>query len=177
MRYCNMGRQRYCPCLARCCRARRLSADRAGNAAQKPARKAGVLDHEDNVTRETDSLLEEEGFEPSVPPREFRRRFRATTAARGRSYHSTKRLVAFPCWARRRAPATGAALARGRVVRRSRSGAACRTSAPFIVHATGTFVPALLVDAVIALASALAYLMLIPNRPIRLAGLGVAAPS
>jgi hypothetical protein len=42
-------------------------ADRAGNAACKPARKAGVLDHEDKVTRETDSLLEGEGFEPSVP--------------------------------------------------------------------------------------------------------------
>ena len=26
-----------------------------------------VLDHEDKVTRETDSLLEGDGFEPSVP--------------------------------------------------------------------------------------------------------------
>jgi hypothetical protein len=45
------------------------------------------------------------------------------------------------------------------------------------VQATGTFVPALLVGAVIALASALAYLVVIPNRPIRSAELGVAAPS
>jgi hypothetical protein len=42
---------------------------------------------------------------------------------------------------------------------------------------TGTFVPALLVGAVIALGSALAYLVVIPNRPIRSAELGVAAPS
>ena len=47
----------------------------------------------------------------------------------------------------------------------------------FIVQATGTFVPALLVGAVIALVSALAYLVVIPNRPIRSAELGVAAPS
>ena len=67
MRYWNMAGQRYFPGLARCRRALRLSADRAGNAACKPARKAGVLDHEDKVTRETDSLLEGDGFEPSVP--------------------------------------------------------------------------------------------------------------
>jgi hypothetical protein len=45
------------------------------------------------------------------------------------------------------------------------------------VQATGTFVPALLVGAVIALASALVYLVVIPNRPIRSAELGVTAPS
>jgi hypothetical protein len=67
MRYWNMAGQRYFPGLARWRRALRLSADRAGNAACKPARKAGVLDHEDKATRETDSLLEEAGFEPSVP--------------------------------------------------------------------------------------------------------------
>src|SRR6266853_5542629 len=32
-----------------------------------PARKAGVLTHEDKVPRETDSPLEGDGFEPSVP--------------------------------------------------------------------------------------------------------------
>jgi hypothetical protein len=67
LRYWNMARQRYCPGLARCWRALRVSADRAGNAARKPARKAGVLDHEDRVPRETDSPLEGAGFEPSVP--------------------------------------------------------------------------------------------------------------
>jgi hypothetical protein len=45
----------------------RLSADRAENAASKPARKAGVLDPEEKVPRETDSPLEGDGFEPSVP--------------------------------------------------------------------------------------------------------------
>ena len=45
----------------------------------------------------------------------------------------------------------------------------------FIVQATGTFVPALLVGAAIALASAAAYLIVIPNRPISSAALGVAA--
>ena len=56
-------------------------------------------------------------------------------------------------------------------------GALAPTVTGFIVQATGTFVPALLVGAVIALASALAYLVVIPNRPIRSAELGVAAPS
>jgi cyanate permease len=56
-------------------------------------------------------------------------------------------------------------------------GALAPTVTGFIVQATGTFVPALLVGAVIALASALAYLVVIPNRPIRPAELGVAAPS
>jgi hypothetical protein len=65
--YWNMARQRYCPGLAGCWRALRLSADRAGNAAQKPARKAGVLAHEDKVPRETDSPLEGKGLEPPVP--------------------------------------------------------------------------------------------------------------
>jgi hypothetical protein len=54
-------------------------------------------------------------------------------------------------------------------------GALAPTVTGFIVQAT--FVPALLVGAVIALASALAYLVVIPNRPIRSAELGVAAPS
>jgi hypothetical protein len=67
--YWNMARQRYYPGLARCWRALRLSADRAGDAAQKPARKAGVLAHEDKVPPETDSPLEGAGFEPSVPSR------------------------------------------------------------------------------------------------------------
>src|ERR1700730_11593380 len=52
-------------------------------------------------------------------------------------------------------------------------GALAPTVTGFIVQATGTFVPALLVGAVIALA----YLVVIPNRPIRSAELGVAAPS
>ena len=56
-------------------------------------------------------------------------------------------------------------------------GALAPTVTGLIVQATGTFVPALLVGAVIALASALAYLVVIPNRPIRSAELGVAAPS
>jgi cyanate permease len=55
-------------------------------------------------------------------------------------------------------------------------GALAPTVTGFIVQATGTFVPALLVGAVIALASALAYLVVIPNRPIRSAELGVAHP-
>jgi hypothetical protein len=67
MGYWNMARQRYCPGLARCWRALRLSTDRAGNAVWKPARKAGVFAQEDKVPRETDSPLEERGFEPSVP--------------------------------------------------------------------------------------------------------------
>jgi hypothetical protein len=67
MRYWNMAAQRYFPGLARWRRALRLSADRAGNAACKPARKAGVLDHEDKVTRETDSLLERAGFGKGAP--------------------------------------------------------------------------------------------------------------
>ena len=45
----------------------------------------------------------------------------------------------------------------------------------FIVQTTGTFVPALLVGAAIALASAAAYLIVIPNRPISSAALGVIA--
>jgi cyanate permease len=56
-------------------------------------------------------------------------------------------------------------------------GALAPTITGFIVQATGTFVPALLVGAAIALASALAYLVVIPNRPIRSAELGVIAPS
>jgi MFS family permease len=56
-------------------------------------------------------------------------------------------------------------------------GALAPTITGFIVQATGTFVPALLVGAAIALASALAYLVVIPNRPIRSAELGVTAPS
>ena len=59
MRWCSA--QRYCSGFARCWRALRLSADRPGKAARKPARKAGVLDHEDKVPRETDSPLEEAG--------------------------------------------------------------------------------------------------------------------
>jgi hypothetical protein len=62
-------------------------------------------------------------------------------------------------------------------LRYRRRGALAPTVTGFIVQATGTFVPALLVGAVIALASALAYLVVIPNRPIRPAELGVAAPS
>ena len=62
-----MAAQRYFPGLARCWRALRLSADRAGNAARKPARNAGVFDHEDKVTRETDSLLERAGFGKGAP--------------------------------------------------------------------------------------------------------------
>ena len=58
MRYWNIARQRYCCGSARCLRALRLSADRAENAASKPARKAGVLDPEEKVPRETDSPLE-----------------------------------------------------------------------------------------------------------------------
>ena len=69
MRYWNIARQRYCCGSARCLQALRLSADRAENAASKPARKAGVLDPEEKVPRETDSPLEGEGFEPSVPRR------------------------------------------------------------------------------------------------------------
>jgi hypothetical protein len=53
-------------------------------------------------------------------------------------------------------------------------GALAPTITGSIVYATGTFVPALLVDAVIALFLALAYLMVIPNWPIRSAELGVA---
>ena len=67
MRYWNMARQRYCRRLVRYWRALRLSADRAENAARKPARKPGFLTHEDKVPRETDSPLEGAGFEPSVP--------------------------------------------------------------------------------------------------------------
>jgi hypothetical protein len=58
MRYWNIARQRHCCGSARCLRALRLSADRAENAASKPARKAGVLDPEEKVPRETDSPLE-----------------------------------------------------------------------------------------------------------------------
>ena len=68
MRYWNIARQRYCCGSARCLQALRLSADRAENAASKPARKAGVLDPEEKVPRETDSPVEGRGFEPSVPP-------------------------------------------------------------------------------------------------------------
>jgi nitrate/nitrite transporter NarK len=56
-------------------------------------------------------------------------------------------------------------------------GALAPTVTGFIVQAIGTFVPALLVGAAIALASAVAYLVVIPNRPIRSVELGVAAPS
>jgi hypothetical protein len=41
----------------------------------------------------------------------------------------------------------------------------------FIVQATGSFVPALLVGAAMALAAALAYLLIIRNEPISLAEL------
>jgi len=37
--------------------------------ARRPARKAGVLDLESGCGRETDSALEGDGFEPSVPRR------------------------------------------------------------------------------------------------------------
>ena len=67
MRYWNMAGQRYFPGLVRCRRALRLSADRAGNAARKPARKAGFSTFESRSGRETDCLLEDAGFEPSVP--------------------------------------------------------------------------------------------------------------
>jgi hypothetical protein len=63
-----MARQRYCCGLARCWRPLRLSVDRAGNAARKPARKAGVLAQEDKVLREADSPLEGEGFALSYKP-------------------------------------------------------------------------------------------------------------
>ena len=46
----------------------------------------------------------------------------------------------------------------------------------FIVQATGTFVPALLVGAAVALAAALAYLAIIPNRVIDFEGRGALAP-
>jgi hypothetical protein len=62
-----MAPQRYCRRLARYWRALRLSADRAARAGRKPARKAEVLAHEDKVPRETDSPLEGDGFELSVP--------------------------------------------------------------------------------------------------------------
>ncbi len=53
-------------------------------------------------------------------------------------------------------------------------GALAPTATGFIVQATGTFVPAPLVGAAIALASAVAYLVVIAKRPISSAALGVA---
>lgn len=46
----------------------------------------------------------------------------------------------------------------------------------FIVQATGSFVPALLVGAAMALAAALAYLLIIRNEPISLAELAPTVP-
>jgi hypothetical protein len=68
MRYWNMARQRYCCGLVRCwwapaglCRPRRERSP------AHPRGKPGFLTRKDKVPRETDSLLEGEGFEPSVP--------------------------------------------------------------------------------------------------------------
>src|SRR3954447_9901530 len=54
-------------------------------------------------------------------------------------------------------------------------GALAPTVTGFIVQATGSFVPALLASAVIGLASAVAYLVVIPNQPISTAELDAVA--
>jgi MFS family permease len=54
-------------------------------------------------------------------------------------------------------------------------GALAPTVTGFIVQATGSFTPALLVSAVVGLVSVLAYLLIIRQQPITAAELGVAA--
>jgi hypothetical protein len=67
-RYWNMARQRHYHLLARCCRALRVSADRALlDPARTPAENPSFPCQREKVRFAADSSLEETGFEPSVP--------------------------------------------------------------------------------------------------------------
>ena len=90
-----MAPQRYCRRLARYWRALRLSADRAARAGRKPAWKAEVLAHEDKVPRETNSPLEGNGFELSVPRRESNEARSGTGTVTGRQKSVSKRYLIF----------------------------------------------------------------------------------
>src|SRR5580704_14892782 len=75
-----MARQRYCRRLTRYRNTLRVSADPLAKPAAKPARKAGFSTFESYCGRETDCLLEGDGFEPSVP-QQTRSRFRESRVA------------------------------------------------------------------------------------------------
>jgi hypothetical protein len=65
-----LARQRYCPRLTRYRNTQRVSADRLASQLAKPARKAGFSTFESGCGRETDCLLEGDGFELPVPVRQ-----------------------------------------------------------------------------------------------------------
>ena len=70
LRYWNSARQRYCRQLVRYRKTLASLPTRSPSQQPRPARKAGFSTFENDCGRETDCLLEGDGFEPSVPPRE-----------------------------------------------------------------------------------------------------------
>src|SRR6202047_2531953 len=70
LRYWNMARQRHCRRLARNGKPGASLLTPSSNQLPRPARKAGFSTFESRSGRETDCLLEGDGFELSVPGRE-----------------------------------------------------------------------------------------------------------
>jgi hypothetical protein len=71
LRYWNSARQRYCRQLVRYRNTLASLPTRLPSQQPRPARKAGFSTFENDCGRETDCLLEETGFEPSVPQPRF----------------------------------------------------------------------------------------------------------
>jgi hypothetical protein len=69
LRYWNSARQRYCRQLVRYRKTLASLPTRLPSQQPRPARKAGFSTFENDCGRETDCLLEGDGFEPSVPAR------------------------------------------------------------------------------------------------------------
>ena len=67
LRYWNSARQRYCRQLVRYRKTLASLPTRSPSQQPRPARKAGFSTFENDCGRETDCLLEGDGFEPSVP--------------------------------------------------------------------------------------------------------------
>src|SRR6202040_3348139 len=70
LRYWNSARQRYCRQLLRYRNTLASLPTRSPSQQPRPARKAGFSTFENDCGRETDCLLEGDGFEPSVPRKE-----------------------------------------------------------------------------------------------------------
>jgi len=67
LRYWNSARQRYCRQSVRYRKTLASLPTRLPSQQPRPARKAGFSTFENDCGRETDCLLEQDGFEPSVP--------------------------------------------------------------------------------------------------------------
>ena len=83
LRYWNSARQRYCRQLVRYRKTLASLPTRSPSQQPRPARKAGFSTFENDCGRETDCLLEGDGFEPSVPRKRDPLQIRLSMAARG----------------------------------------------------------------------------------------------